>query len=274
MNVGSALIADAQPAELMQPSQGSLNYPTVDSQAAAVLSEAPSQDRLDPQPAQCLSVGFRVICSVSLNPFRSPARAAPPAPNRWNGLHQGQQLGHVMTISSRQDGGQGDSLGIGNQVVFAPRLAPVSGIRAGFSPRRPPLGRWRYPPLLETSRCGPFVVVWPVIVHEASARPRLPASLEGAANSSSPNRIPFPGATSPKECRSSGQTGFRSAPDGPAKACGQGNATGGASAVAARVGSVAIVHRLPVVSPSASPPHKGKLQPTTLKAQDNLTSYC
>ena len=222
MKVGSALIADAQPAELIQPSQGSLNHPTVDSQAAAVPSEAPSQDRLDPQPAQCLSVGFRVISSVSLNPVRSPARAAPPAPNRWNGLHQGQQLGHVMTISSRQDGGQGDSLGVGNQVVFAPRLAPVSRIGAGFSPRRPPLGRWRYPPLLETSRCGPFVAVWPAIVHEASARPRLPASLESAANSSSRNHTPFPGATFPRECRSSGQTGIRSAPDGRAKACGQG----------------------------------------------------
>ena len=80
MNVGSPLIADAQPAELMQPSQGPLNHPTVDSQAAAVLGEAPGQDRLDPQRAQCLSVGFRVISSVSLNPVRSPTRAAPPGP--------------------------------------------------------------------------------------------------------------------------------------------------------------------------------------------------
>ncbi len=160
MDVGSPLIADAQPAELMHPSQGSLNHPTIDSEAAAVLGEALGQDRLDPQRAQCLSVRLRVISSVSLNLVRSPARPPSPAPNWWNGLHQGQQLGHVMTISSRQDGGQGDSLGVGNQVVFAPQLAPVSRIGPSFSPRRPPLGWGRYPPLLETSRCGPFVVVW------------------------------------------------------------------------------------------------------------------
>ena len=105
MNVGPPLVADAQPAELMQPSQGSLNHPTIDSEAAAVLGEALGQDRLDPQRVQCLSVRFRVISSVSLNLVRSPTRAASPAPNWWNGLHQGQQLGHVMTISSRQDGG-------------------------------------------------------------------------------------------------------------------------------------------------------------------------
>ena len=43
MNVGPPLIADAQPAELMQPSQGSLNHPTIDSEAAAVLGEALGQ---------------------------------------------------------------------------------------------------------------------------------------------------------------------------------------------------------------------------------------
>ncbi len=274
MNVGPPLVADAQPAELMQPSQGSLNHPTIDPEAAAVLGEALGQDRLDSQRAQCFSVRLRMISSVSLNLVRSPARPPSPASNWWNGLHQGQQLGHIMTISSRQDGSQGDSLGVGNQVVFAPRLAPVSGIGPGFSPHRPPLGWRRYPPLLETSRCGPFVVVWRAIVHEASARPRLPASLEGGANSSCPNRIPFPWATFPRGCRSSERTGFRSAPDGSSKACGRGNATGGALAAAARAGSVAIVHRLPMVSPLTSPPHKGKLQPTSPKPQDNLTSFC
>ena len=78
MNVGPPLVADAQPAELMQPSQGSLNHPTIDPEAAAVLGEALGQDRLDSQRAQCFSVRFRMISSVSLNLVRSPAR--PPSP--------------------------------------------------------------------------------------------------------------------------------------------------------------------------------------------------
>ena len=274
MNVGSPLIADTQPAKLMQPCQGSLDYPTVDSQAAAVLGEALGQDWLYPQRAQRISMLFRVISSVSLNTVRSSTRPSSPATDWWNALHQGQQLSHVVAISPGQDGGQGDSLGIGNQVVFAPRLAPVSGIRPGFSPHLPLLGWKRYPPLLETSRYGPFAVVWPAILHEASARPPLPASLGDDANNSCPTRIPSPWATSPKECHSSERTGFRSAPDGPAKACDQDNATGGALAVAARAVSVAIAHRLSIVSPSASPPHKVKLHPPGPNPQDNLASYC
>ena len=120
MNVGSPLIANAQPAELVQPCQGSLHHPPMDAEATPVLGKALGQDRLDPEGPQRAPVRFRVISSVSLNLGWSPAWASSLAPNGRNGLHQGQQLGHIMTISSRQDGSQRDSLGVGDQVVFAP----------------------------------------------------------------------------------------------------------------------------------------------------------
>jgi hypothetical protein len=118
----------------------------------------------------------------------------------------------------------------------------------------------RYPPQLGTSQSGRLLVVWPATVHEGFARPQLPASLEGDANKSCPSHIPSPWATFPRECRSSGRTRYQSAPDGPPRAFGQGIAIAWASVAAARVGSIPIVHHLPVVSPSASPPHKGKLK--------------
>ncbi len=210
MNVGSPLVANAQPSELVQPGHGSLHYPPMDSEATPVLGKSLGQDRLYPQRPQRAPMRFRVISSVSLNLVWSPAWTSSLAPNWRNGLHQGQQLGHIVTIGSRQDGGQRDPLGVGNQVVFAPRLAPVGGIGPSFSPRRPPLGWKRYPPRLGTSQSGRLFAVWPATVHEGFARPQLPASLEDAANRSCPSHIPFPWATFPRECRSSGRTRYQS----------------------------------------------------------------
>ena len=105
MNVGSPLIANAQPAELVQPSQGSLHHPPMDAEATPALGKALGQDRLDPQRSQRPPVRLRVISSVFLNLVWSPAWTSSLTPNGRNSLHQGQQLGHIMTISSRQDGG-------------------------------------------------------------------------------------------------------------------------------------------------------------------------
>ncbi len=224
MNVGSPLVANAQPSELVQPCQGSLHHPPMDAEATPVLGKALGQDRLYPQRPQRAPMRFRVICSVSLNSVWSPAWASSLAPNGRNGFHQGQQLGHIMTISSRQDDGQRDSLGVGDQVVFAPRLTPIGRIGPRFSPRRPPLGWRRYPPRLGTSQSGRLLAVWPETVHEGFARPQLPASLEDDANRSCPSHTPSPGAASPKECRSSGRTRYQSAPEGRSGASGQGSA--------------------------------------------------
>ncbi len=114
MNVGSPLVANSQPSELVQPCQGSLHHPPMDAEATPVLGEALGQDRLDPQRPQRPPVRFRVIGSVSLNLVWSPAWTSSLTPNGRNGLHQGQQLGHIMTISSRQDGGQRDPWSVGN----------------------------------------------------------------------------------------------------------------------------------------------------------------
>ncbi len=173
-----------------------------------------------------------------------------------NGFHKGQQLSYsyIMTVCARQDGGQRDPLGVGNQVVLAPRLAPVSGIGPSFPLRQPP-GWRRYPPRLETSQSGRLLAVWPETFHEAFAKLQIPDSLEDDASRSSPSHTPSPGATSPRECHSSGRTRCRSVPDGSAGAFGQGSAIVWAWVQAIRVGSISIFHHLPLVSPSASPPH-------------------
>ena len=51
MNVGAALVAHPQPADLMQPPQGPFHHPAVHSQPAAVFRAPPSQGERDVAPA-------------------------------------------------------------------------------------------------------------------------------------------------------------------------------------------------------------------------------
>ena len=127
MNVCPPLIANAHPSELVQPGQGLLNHPPINSQPAPMLSEAFGKDGPNPKQVQRLPMWLRVISTVSLNSIRLVVRPASLATNRKNGLHQGQQLGHIMTVSSGQNGCQGCPISVRNHMMLTPAFASVSG---------------------------------------------------------------------------------------------------------------------------------------------------
>jgi hypothetical protein len=258
MDVGPAFIAHSQTAKLMQPGQGSLHHPPVDTQPTAMRGEPLGQHRSNPQRPQCPAVRSGIIGPVSLDLVGPATGTSSLASHFRNGLNQGQQLGHVMTVGSRHNSRQGSPIGVSNQVVFAPQLAPVSGIGPGFSPHRPRLGWKRYPPRHGTSQSGPLLAACATTVHEVAARPQLPASLADAANKSCLTHSPSPGAASPKGCRSLERTRRQSGPDDRQVAFGQGNAFVWSWVAAVTVESVPIVHRQLVPSSSASPPNQGK----------------
>ena len=97
MDVSTALVADPQPAELVQPAQGSLHHPAVHSQTAAVFRAPSSQGLRDVAPAQFLAVPPRVIGPVGVQPLRPAAGsgpvdrapAAPCPPGAATGLRRG-----------------------------------------------------------------------------------------------------------------------------------------------------------------------------------------
>jgi hypothetical protein len=66
MNVCSAFEADAQPAKLMQPTQGPLYYPPRSTQATAMGLALLAQHRQDVSAPQLLTQCSRIIPSVSL----------------------------------------------------------------------------------------------------------------------------------------------------------------------------------------------------------------
>ena len=274
MDVRPALIADAQPTELVQPGQRPLHHPPMDPQSTAVGGRTLRQDWLNSQGAQLSTMGFRAIRSVSLNLVWFTAGSAPLACHRRDSCYQGQQLGHVMVVSPSQNGGPGNSLGVRNHMVLTPRFAPVRGIGPRFSPHPRPLGRTHYPPQLGTNQSGRPLAVWTAKVHEASAKSQLPANHEDDASRSCPSRTPSPGVTSPRGCRSSGRTTLRSALAGCSKAFALESAVCEAWAAATKVELVPIVHHLPVVFPSASPPlsRRSYCQPRT-KNKANSTQF-
>jgi len=273
MDVRPPLVADAQPPELVQPGQRPLHHPPVDAEATAMSSEALRQDWFNPQGAQHLPMGFRAIRSVSLNSVWPAAWPTSLATHRRNGCHQGQQLGHIMTVGSGQNGGQGDSLGVGDDVVLAAGFAPVSGVGACFSPRPQPPGWTRYPQRLGTNRSGQPLAVWTAAAHEVSAKPPLPATPSGVASRSCQSRTPSPGATSPTGSRSSRQRGRRSAPAGCPGAFVQGTVGAWAWVAAGAVESVPIVRRLPVASACVSPSLRRNYCLPSIRDKANSTHF-
>ena len=258
MDFRPPLVADTQPTELVKPGYRTLHYPPVDAQPAAMAGQTLGQDGLNSQGAQHSPMRPRVIGSVTLNSVWSTARPASLATHRRNSCHQRQQLGHVMAVSLGQNGGQGEPIGVSNQVVLTSRFAPVRGIGSCFSPHPQRLEWTRYPPGLGTNQSGRPLAVWTAEVHEASAKPQPPASHEDDASSSCPSRIPSPVAASARGCHSSARIIFQSALAGRSKVFDLDSVVCEAWALATKVESVPIIYHLPVAFPSASPPSQGE----------------
>ena len=166
---------------MVQPGLRSLHHLPMEAQATAMFSDAMRQEWLNPQGSQQLPMEFRAIGSVSLNSVWPTARPAKFATHRRNPSREGlgQQLGHIVTVSAGQDGGQGDSIGVCNQVMFTARFTPVRGIGSRCSP--PPNFQtpgWPHYPqsfrVRRTSRSGQPLIAWAAAAHQVSAKP--PAS--------------------------------------------------------------------------------------------------
>ena len=142
MNVGPALIADAQPTELVQPGQGPLHHPPVDAQPTAVGGQTLRQDWLDPQGAQPAPMGFRAIGSVSLNLvwFTVGGKTGPnPTDRRKPGSKhhvitdgRGIPLATILTGANRHD--------VTQLLPLVAAIPPVGGCRHTSRPLRYPRG--------------------------------------------------------------------------------------------------------------------------------------
>jgi len=73
-----------------------------------------------------------VIGTVSLNLLGPMSWSTDFAAHVRDLIDQRQQLRNIVAIRPRQDSRQRNALGIGKEMVFAARFAPIRGIWAGF----------------------------------------------------------------------------------------------------------------------------------------------
>lgn len=134
MDIGAAFVADAQAAELMQPTKRAFHHPSCFPQATAMRSPAASQLVGDPALLQPAMMCGTAVGAISLHGLGSLARASDLAPHGRNGGHERLQLAAVMHVGRRQLNAQRQALGIGAKMMFAARFAAVRRVGPGLKP--------------------------------------------------------------------------------------------------------------------------------------------
>src|SRR6478609_1958950 len=119
MNVSTTFVADAQAAELMQPTERAFHDPACLAQAAAVWSSRAGQLVGDPVLLQPATVGGTAVRAITLDDIRALARPTDLALDGRNGGDEGLELATVMHVGRRQLDAQRQALGIGAKMMFA-----------------------------------------------------------------------------------------------------------------------------------------------------------
>ena len=136
MDAGPTFVAHIQPPETVQPRDRALNDPAGATQAAAVHRAALGQLGANAAAVEIVTMGLRVVGAVALHDARLSQGAARTSAQRGNALHQGDQLGDVVTIRRCQSRDDRNPLRVGEKVVLTPRLAAIGRVRSSFFPPR------------------------------------------------------------------------------------------------------------------------------------------
>lgn len=120
----------------MEPREGSLDDPAGAAEPATVRRASLGELAPDAAVAQVVAVRLRIVPAVALHQVRLPRRAPRPAPQGWDGIHQREQLCHIMTVGGGQERDERNPLRVGENVVLTPRLAAIGWVRSSFFPPR------------------------------------------------------------------------------------------------------------------------------------------
>jgi hypothetical protein len=108
VDFGTAVIADEQPLEVMQPGEGALDDPADAAEPGAVLCLAARDLRRDPAPTQLPPLRLVVVGTVGGEAARSPARSAGATAYRRDPLEERDQLRDVVAVAARERPGERD----------------------------------------------------------------------------------------------------------------------------------------------------------------------
>jgi hypothetical protein len=175
MDLGKSLVADSETMEIMEPSMSTLDYPSILSEAAAVLSTALREYRFNTPIAQFAPVRFGVVSAIGIDDLRLLQRTTANATDGWDRVNERQQLCDVMAIGASQDDREWYPVCVGGDMVLGARSRTVYGVRPSFWPA--PIARTE-----DESRITREKSIWPAARNSASSsscnRSHTPASCQ------------------------------------------------------------------------------------------------
>jgi len=98
MNLWVSFISNSQATVMVQPSDGSLDDPTIHPETASVWRVALGKHRSNATLSQGLAVRFGIIAAISLHTFRTAAWSPGFSTNGRNRIHQWNQLGDIVRV--------------------------------------------------------------------------------------------------------------------------------------------------------------------------------
>ena len=128
MDVGPFVVADAQPAKLIQPRKRPFHHPSPASQAAAVPRSTDGQQRVNVAGAQTVTDGLRIIRAIAENAVRTVPWSPSLALERRNRIDERQRFLRIMTVGTGQTDRERHAPAVADHMAFAPSLSPVGGI--------------------------------------------------------------------------------------------------------------------------------------------------
>ena len=134
-DVGAPFVADGDAAEAGEPSERTLDHPSVSAETLAAFDATPGNPRNDRSLAQRTPAVSEVVALVGMQFGRSPPGPARTLADRRHGIDQRLQQLAVVPVGRRDLQGEGDAIGIDEDVTLGAQLAAIRQVRAGlFAP--------------------------------------------------------------------------------------------------------------------------------------------
>jgi hypothetical protein len=125
VEIGASFVADAEPFELGEPSEGSFDHPAHLAQSGAVGDAASGDQGFDAALPQQAAVLVEVVAPVRIQTPGFAAGASPQSPDRWDGVQQRQELGDVVPVAAGEGDGERGSVPVDDQVVLGAGASAV-----------------------------------------------------------------------------------------------------------------------------------------------------
>jgi hypothetical protein len=175
MDLGKSFVAHSKTMEIMEPRMSSFDYPSIFSEATAMLGAAPRKNGFDIPIAQFLPVHVGVVSAIGVDDFRLFQRTTANTADGWNRVNERQQLRDVIAIGTGQDDRERHPICICSDMMLGARSRTIYGVRPSFWPA--PIARTE-----DESRITRERSIWPAARNSPSSsscnRSHTPASCQ------------------------------------------------------------------------------------------------